>query len=322
MGSALDEVLVVGGGIGGLACARALADVGVPVVVRDRGYRLGGRMAVRTMGGRPVDVGASYFTAHHPDFVRVVEEWQERELVRPWTDTFHVATPEGLGGTTTGPLRYATPLGLRSLVEDLGVGLPVSNHDDVGSVSAGPSVDGVTYAAVALAMPGPQAMDILDYELTDERAAADRLWEPCVSLVARFDERRWPELDGVFVNESPILTFVADDGRRRGDGAPVLVAHADPVLSASHLDDPEQLQVVMLDELRTVLALEADPTDVFVKRWSLAKPVRPSEDAFFLGSNRIGLCGDGWHGPSKIEGAYLSGRALGRAIARTTGAIG
>lgn len=321
-GNALDEVLVVGGGISGLACARALAEVGVPVVVRDRGYRLGGRMAVRTIDGRPVDVGASYFTAHHRDFREVVNDWEQRELAHPWTDTFHLATPEGISGTTTGPVRYAAPLGLRSLAENLAIGLPVSNHDDVGSVGVGPTVDGQRYAAVALAMPGPQAIDILDDDLAVERAAADRVWEPCLALVASFDRRRWPAIEGAFVNDSPILTFVADDGRRRGDDAPVLVAHAHPVLSASHLDEPEKLQGVMLDEMRSVLGIDADPINAFVKRWSLAKPVSPSEAPFFLGANHIGLCGDGWHGPSKIEGAYLSGRALGRAIARTRGALG
>ena len=63
-----EEFLVVGGGVSGIACARALADSGRPVVVRDRGYRLGGRMAVKTMGDRPVDVGASYFTVSVPAF--------------------------------------------------------------------------------------------------------------------------------------------------------------------------------------------------------------------------------------------------------------
>ena len=56
------EHLVVGGGISGIACAAALRDAGRPVVVRDRGHRLGGRMAVRTVDGRPIDVGAAYFT--------------------------------------------------------------------------------------------------------------------------------------------------------------------------------------------------------------------------------------------------------------------
>ena len=72
--------LVVGGGIAGAACAAALSDAGVPAALRERGHRLGGRMASRTLrdtgtsfDGRVVDIGASYFTAGDPDFVTLVE---------------------------------------------------------------------------------------------------------------------------------------------------------------------------------------------------------------------------------------------------------
>jgi renalase len=313
---ASDEVLVVGGGIAGVTCARVLHEAGVPVVVRDRGHRLGGRMAVRTVDGRPVDVGASYFTVAHPLFQEQVDAWRASGLARPWTDTFHVGSPDGLSGTVTGPVRHATPLGLRSLVEALAVGLPVSHPDEVQSVLPGPVVDGEPFAAVALAMPGPQALDLLADGLADERRAADRAWEPCLSLVACWPKRAWRQLDGVFVQDSSVLTWVADDGRRRGDGAPVLVAHSDPVLAAAHLDAPDTAAPLMLDELRRILEVAEPPARHLVKRWSLAKPVGSHDQSFHLGPERVGLCGDGWHGASRIESAYLSGHALGRALTR------
>jgi predicted NAD/FAD-dependent oxidoreductase len=310
-----DEFLVVGGGVSGIACARALADAGRPVVLRDRGYRLGGRMAVKTMDGRPVDVGASYFTVSVPAFQKVVDQWLDVELARPWTDTFHVGEPGGLIGTRTGPMRYATPLGLRSLLEDLARGLAMEQGTEAAEVEPGPSVDGVDYAGVALAMPGPQALDVLADSLPAERAASSGMWEPCISVVASYDSRDWLDIDGVFVNDSPVLTFIADDGRRRGDDAPVLVAHAHPVLSARHLDNPDAVIAPVLAELESVLGITASPSSVIAKRWSLAKPVNPHAEHYFLSETGIGLCGDGWHGPSRIESAYLSGRALGRAMA-------
>ena len=315
MQPASEEFLVVGGGIAGIACAQALTAAGRPVIVRDRGYRLGGRMAAKTVHGRPVDVGASYFTASVPVFERLVEGWVDVGLARPWTNTFHVGEPGRLVGTRTGPMRYATPLGLRSVVEDLARGLAVAQRDEVGAVEAGPRVDGVEYAGVALAMPGPQALDVLAEPLEQERAASGGVWEPCIALVATYDSRDWPEVDGVFVNDSPMLTFIADDGRRRGDDAPVLVAHAHPVLSAAHLDNPDALLAPMLGEMKGILGIRAEPSSAFVKRWSLAKPLNPHAEYYFLGTAGVGLCGDGWHGPSRIESAYLSGRGLGRAMA-------
>ena len=158
--------VVVGAGIAGVACARELQAAGLTPRVLDRGHRLGGRMAVRTVDGRPVDVGASYLTARSDTFREVVADWVSRGLARPWTDTFHLATPEGIGGTTTGLMRYAAPRGLRSLVEDLATPLSVEHPYDVVDVvpdarTTNPVVGGEEAAAAVLAMPGPQARDLL-----------------------------------------------------------------------------------------------------------------------------------------------------------------
>lgn len=313
------DVVVVGAGIAGIACARELRAAGRAVRVYDRGHRIGGRLAVRTVDGRPIDLGASYFTAHDPAFVAVTDEWISRGLARKWTDTFHLATPEGLQGTTTGAPRYAAAKGLRSLAEDLARALAVQHPhevDEVGRSKQGPYADGEHAAAVVLAMPDPQALDLLSDELAAERdVLRNRTWEPVLALVARWPERAWPEIDGVFVNESPILTFVADDGARRGDGAPVLVAHADPVFSAGHLDDPDSAVLAMLAELAAVLGISVEPDWAQVKRWGVARPAAERPEPFHLGPAMVGLAGDGWHGRPRVEAAFLSGRALGRELA-------
>jgi renalase len=310
-------VVVVGAGIAGIAAARALRQAGHDPQVLDRGRRLGGRMAVRTSGRRPIDLGASYFTAHDPLFVELTDTWVRRGLARPWTDTFHLATPEqGLQGTTTGPVRYAATHGLRSLVEDLADGIDVRHPWDVQEVGPGPVVDGTDASAVVLAMPDPQALDLLSDHLTDERAVLHgAVWEPVIALVAGWAHRAWPELDGVFVNESPVLTFVADEGSRRGDAAPILVAHADAVFSAGHLDDPDEAAPAMLAELGLVLGIDAEPDWFAVKRWGLARPAQGRTQPYHLGPAMVGLAGDGWHWPPRVEAAYLSGRALGDELA-------
>ena len=78
----VEPVLVVGGGISGVAAALEVQRAGLPIVVVDRGRRLGGRMASRTTEGRPVDIGASYVTVSDPAFAAVVEDWQQRGLAR------------------------------------------------------------------------------------------------------------------------------------------------------------------------------------------------------------------------------------------------
>jgi renalase len=324
------RVAVVGAGISGVAAASALAERGIDVVVLDRGNRVGGRMGARTLrgtglpyDGRVVDVGASYLTASDEGFADVVAGWEARGLVRPWTDTFHVATPEGPEGVVTGPMRYAAPAGLRSLVEDLAAGLPLLVHPrDVETVTrteSGASVDGDEFDAVVLAMPGPQASDLLADDDPASAAVAGLRYDPVLTLVAAYEERCWHELDGVFVNDSAMLVFVADDGRRRGDDAPVLVAHSGAVVAAAHLDDPASAAPMLLDALAHAVGATAKPAWFDVRRWSLAKP-RSQAGAPYWFDGAIGVCGDAWGAESRIETAWTSGDALGRVIAAQLGA--
>ena len=308
------RVAIVGAGISGAACARALVAAGADVRLLDRGRVGGGRMASRWLEGRYVDLGASYLTAREPEFVAVVQDWLARGVVREWTDTFHVATPAGLGAPKTGPMRYGSAGGLRSLVEDLLTDLPVVPETQVAVVGPGPTVDGEAYDAVVLAMPEPQALQVLSPDLVAEREAITaREWEPVLALAAGFAARTW-DLDGCFVNDSTVLSWIADDGARRGDGAPVLVAHSVPAFAAQHLADPAAAGPALLTALREVWGV-GEPMWTRVQRWTYAKPVGPRDELFHLGPAGVGLCGDGW-GASKVEAAWLSGTRLGQALAR------
>lgn len=309
-------VAVVGAGLAGAACARALDAAGVAVEVHDRGRVPGGRMASPRVAERRVDVGASYFTARDDGFASVVADWHARGLARPWTDAFHVAGPGGLGRLKPGPVRWAARDGLRSLVADLLAGLDVRQSAAVTAVGPGPTVDGRGYDAVVLALPDPQAAPLLDASLQAERAAvADRVWEPVLALAAGWDERGWPEeFDGCFVEGSDVLGWVADDGRRRGDGAAVLVAHSTSPWAATRLAEPDAATGELVAALRAVLQLAAEPAWTKVQRWTWARPASARAQAYHLGPARVGLCGDGWGSP-RVETAWTSGDALGRALA-------
>jgi renalase len=307
--------VVVGGGISGVACARALADRGQRVRLVDRGRRLGGRMGGRTLHGRPVDLGASYLTVGEDSALApVVASWVDRGLARPWTDTFAVGGPDGIERTTSGPVRYGTPGGLRELVVDLATGLDVELERAVTTVTRGPQVDGQSVAAAVLAMPDPQAARLL----TPWTGSAPGKWRPAIAVALGWPDRRWPaDLHGVFVHDSPVLEWLADDGDRRGDGAPVLVAHTTPALAGAHLDDPGRALPAVVAAVRALLGIEPDPAWTHVHRWSYAKPAAPRQEPFSL-ADGIGRCGDGWSAPAKVESAWVSGDALGRALAART----
>ncbi|MCD2194860.1 FAD-dependent oxidoreductase [Actinomycetospora endophytica] len=325
------HVLVVGAGISGLACARELTAADVPVRVLERAGRPGGRMASPPLprdaeGARPVDLGAAYFTvagAGEPaadEFAALVGSWQDRGLARPWTDTLQARGRDGVWEPRPGPQRWAAPGGLRSLVADLAEGLTVETRRTVGSVTPGPAVDGEAARAVVLAMPDPQAARLVGPPLRSAEVLAGREWDPVISVALGYDERCWDrDFTALFVNSHPDLSLIADDGSRRGDGAPVLVAHTTGDAARRHLDDPDAVVPTVIDAVTSLLELDRRPRWSHAHRWTYASPAAPhetGEDApFHLDDDLVAVVGDAWGRP-RVETAWRSGTLLGRALAR------
>ncbi len=313
------DVVVVGAGIAGVACARELRAAGIDVRLVDRGHVPGGRMASRELWGRRVDLGASYFTVSDAGFRAVVDDWAARGLAREWTDTF-TALGEDEPLAKSGPVRWGAPAGLRSLVEDLAADLEVERQEVA-------SLADLDAPVVVLAMPDPQARRLTgDHPVT---AVLDRDWEPVIAVAARWPERTWDGMsptsrfDGAFVNDDPAVAWIADDGRRRGDDAPVLVAHSTTQLAARHLAEPGGAAPEIVEAVRRQLHLD-EPTDLHVHRWTFARPAGDREDPFAVVDGPgvlVGVCGDGWGASPKVETAWLSGVLLGRELAgRLSGA--
>ncbi|MCU7728103.1 FAD-dependent oxidoreductase [Actinoplanes sp. KI2] len=282
-------VVVVGAGIAGLACARELVDAGVPARVVERDTRVGGRLASEWLGGRWVDTGAAYLTADDPAFQGRLQSWRIDGLVRPWTDTLR-----GQAGPPA--MRWAAPGGLRSLAEDLARGLEVTLGVPVTEVPAA--------GAVVLAMPGPQALAIADLP-----AAREQTWSPVVTAIITYARRSWTDFAGAFVNDHPVLSTVCDDGDRRGDRAPVLVAHSTAAMA--ECADPGPRMAGAVGELLGI----GDPVSVQTRHWPYASP--SPGDGWYARHGHVYLCGDAFGRP-RVQTAWLSGRAVARAIIQST----
>ncbi len=312
--------MVVGAGIAGMACARALRAGGADVLVVDRARAVGGRMATRRLGKarRPVDLGAAYFTVDDDGFQAVVDGWRARGLALPWTDTLAVFDADGRH-STSGPMRWAAPGGLRSLVADLADGLDVTLEHPVTEVGPGPMVAGRRYDAVVLAMPDPQAARVLPPDsptLGLLTGSAEVTWSPVIAVAAEFPARTWPDFDAAFVNGHGVLSIVADDGARRGDGAPVLVAHTTAATARAHDADPDGAIAPALAAVRDLLGVTDRPVWTHAHRWRLAQPDRHRDTPCHLGTDRIGLAGDVWGRP-RVQTAWRSGTALAAELLRS-----
>ena len=304
-------VLIAGAGISGVSCALTLREVGVPFRIVNKGHKIGGRMAsreVRDSGtkfdGRVFDTGASYFTISDPDFKVVCAELEVAGIVQPWTDTFHFAHSGGIAGVKAGPMRYRAEGGIRSVVEYLARDLDIAE----GEVTQVP-----TDERLALCMPGPQAARI--FPAASELSGA--VWEPVISVSLLFDQVYWADFNGIFVNEDVQVTWIANDGARRGDHAPALVVHMSPVLSAGHLANPSDVIPIAISEVKRIIGFDADPIWSHAHRWTFAKPIEGttnSEPSFVLGE--VSLASDEFSDRPRVEAAWLSGRNLGRALAQ------
>jgi len=297
-------VVVVGAGIAGLACARELVDAGVPARVVERDTVVGGRLASVWRAGRPVDVGAAYLTADDPAFRGRVQSWRIEGLIRPWTDAFR-------GQHGSAPMRWSAPGGLRSLAAGLAAELDVTLGVEVTELPRA--------QAVVLAMPGPQALRIADLPV-----ARGQAWSPVLTAVLTYPARSWPDFAGVFVNDHPVVATVCDDGDRRGDRAPVLVAHSTAGFARDHGDAPGAAMAAAVGEL---CGIAAEPV-VELFHWPHATPrpagpppplTGPTADRLahptFARDGHVYLCGDAFGRP-RVQTAWLSGRAVARAILR------
>jgi predicted NAD/FAD-dependent oxidoreductase len=299
-----NPVTVVGAGMAGAACAVALRAAGLPVRVLDCGQVPGGRLASPLLHGRRVDLGAGYFTVRDAGFEAVVRSWAGRGLARPWTDTFTVLVGDRPPTTTTGPLRWAAPVGLGSLVRDLLIGTEVLTGTELTSLPAGQLV---------LAMPDPQAGRLVGI-------AEPVRCTPTVAVACGYPSRTWPAADAWFVNDHPDVEFVADDGARRADGEPVLVAHTTAELALSCLEQPERAVGPVVAALSALLGA-GRPAWTHAHRWRWAKPAgrHPATFGFaeLADGRQVGLAGDQWcpAGAPRVESAWRSGTDLGHALA-------
>lgn len=340
----MQRVAVVGGGISGIACATSLVNRGVPVTIFDRGHRIGGRLATQTLrdtgtqwDSRVVDVGASYFTAHDVRFKRVVESLCDQGIAREWTDTIHVADATGVIGPKIGPVRYATSGGLRSVVQALADQLPADlvrweyPHDVGGLIPRenGIAVGDDLFAAVAVCMPDPQAQRLfIDPGFEQARAvlANSPRWEPVLALTTVYESRCWQPFDAMFVNDDAAITFIANDGSRRGDDAPVLVTHSASAIAGAHLSDPNEAAPALMAAVAQVLDTQMHPSWFSVKRWTFARPTAARAELFGWAETParwpIGLAGDSWAGGPRTETAWLSGTELGLALAASDSLLG
>lgn len=303
------SVAIIGAGMAGLSCARALVQAGLAVDVFDKGRGPGGRMSTRRVEveGQELrfDHGAQYFTARDERFRGEVAGWRDAGRVADWP----AAGTEALVGVPG----MNEPV--RAMAEGLDVrwGTRIEGLERVAGQWVLHGAEGTHsgYASVVIAVPAEQAGPLVAPFSAGFAGRAERTTsQPCWTVMACFAQSL-PLADTISTGDA--VAWAARDGAKPGrGGAESWVLQASPQWTRDHLDQPpEQIAAQLLATFFAEQAVApAQPTYLAAHRWlyAMAQPV-DGEPALWDASLRLGLAGD-WLLAPRVESAWVSGREL------------
>ena len=330
------EVIVIGAGMAGSTAAQALTAAGHRVVVVDKGFAVGGRMAARSVDGARFDVGAQFLTAKTPTFRAMTARWADEGVLRTW---FHgspdLQAPRDPDGH---PRLRGTPT-MRRVVEHIGTGLDLRLGQVVGAIvpdgrratlhlAARPSWppaastprSTLTADAVLSTMPVPQTRAVLAAGgVTLSRTAEERLaaasYDPCLTVLAVPDgPSSLPARGAVRVPDGDV-TWITDHQVAGTSCTPALTIHAGAEYSRERFEsDAEVVRGEVVQLAAGLLGTTAQP--VHLHRWRYATPTTPLGDAPLvdrIGEAPFAVAGDAFRG-GRVEGAALSGLDAAEAL--------
>lgn len=324
-------VAVIGAGISGLSCARALKAGGLAVTVFDKSRGTSGRMSTRrvTERGLQFDHGAQFFTAHSTRFRQQVAAWVAGGHAALWEGRFGTLGEHGFRAALPEARYVGTPR-MSALGRHLAEGLTVRTGVRVTRVV--PDRGGLVHAEdgseerfdqVVVAVPSVQAVPLLAAVPTLTARAAEAEMAPCRALMLQFATPLDLPFDGVEVTRGP-LSWIARDASKPGrPDAECWVAHASPEASRAHLEeDPQAAAARLVPAFLEAVGVSQQPTHAVSHRWRYARPMASSDDGcLYEPSLGIGACGDWLVGP-RVEAAWRSGVLLAARILTETGARG
>ncbi|MBK8793697.1 MAG: FAD-dependent oxidoreductase [Holophaga sp.] len=328
------EVIVIGGGIAGLQCARELHQAGRQVLVLERARGVGGRLATRRYEGQPIDFGPMFLHGHHPAFLAALRSTEG--VIFPSTWPRHIqghgqpCQPNAFEGDER---RAIFSAGLNAFAKHLATGLTIQLGTSVKRITldaAGFTLEtktGETFQCrelvVALALE--QALALLatlptQPELTSIQALLGMFASvPSLTLLAAYPPQTTaPEWDLLYPDQSDSLQLIAQDSRKRQHpNFLTLVIQAKPGWSAQRLDLPPEVWSAELLRLAAEQAGEwvLEPLWTAAHRWRFARVDRGNELARPILATlkhgpRLGLAGDVFSPGGGVQAAWLSGSAL------------
>jgi predicted NAD/FAD-dependent oxidoreductase len=317
------SVGIIGAGISGLICARLLQHAGLSVTVLEKSRGVGGRIATRRLDSNVTfDHGAQYFTASDPTFRSQVDQWCRDGFASIWEGRIVVLKNAAVTPLNESRERFVGQPGMNAIAKSLATGVDIQLNVKVEGISrtngqwqvhdSGGKAFG-TFDWLISTAPPPQTNTLFGaHSVPIKTSLAKVQMDPCWAVMLQMPEPIQVPFDAAFVHDSPLSWIARNTSKPDRHSADCWVLHASPAWSCGQVDDSaESVTVALVDEFWKVLGRAPQPIDQVVShRWLYALPQQPLPTKFLLDENaKLAACGDWCDGP-KVEGAFLSGRAL------------
>lgn len=315
------KIAVIGAGMAGLACARALQDAGFRPVVFDKGRSPGGRLATRRLDGDiRFDHGAQYVTAHGDAFRATLDGMIMKGAAAHWR-------PATTGGIDPAAENWITGTpGMSALVKPLAAGLDLRVTSEVTAVereAAGwrirtaANAAGECFDIVAGTVPVPQARQLFGAVRDIAQVLDEVTMAPCWALMLVFAGPAAAVPD-VLQTGSETLSWLGRNNSKPGRHAALecWVAHATPDWSSRHLElEREPVAALLVDAVQRILG-DAMPRveQAIAHRWRYARTVKALGRPCLASRDGTLFLGGDWALGARVECAFDSGRAIAQAI--------
>ena len=309
----MSDVVVIGAGMSGIACARALQAEGVAVRLIDKGRGIGGRMATRRTA-----VAGKTITFDHG--VQYLDQSKEAAtiaaLAQGVVESWHLgdATSRIVGVPSMAALSKALTHGL-----DVTLNTRVQKVESCGGLYEIETDAGKTMAShMVVTVPAPQLAPILGETHAIVQQASRAVMRPCLTLMAAFNcDTPVPFVTRRDAND--LLTWIARNDTKPGRSSAyqtwVAQAHLD--WSTKNIDaDRSEIKMLMVELLCSTLGVDSTKLcHAGLQGWRYGLVETPLGQSF-LTQGTLWAGGDWCCGP-KVQDAWRSGTDIAANVLHT-----
>ena len=277
-------------------------------------------MSSRRGEGWQCDHGAQYFTARDPDFRAEVARWSRADVAQLWSPRLRVHDGISIQDSPASAERFVGFPRMTAPAHFLAQALTINAQttiEQIERLAEGWRLRSTEHGwlrehfdAVLLALPAPQVVPLLQAPAPELAAiASGAVMRGCWALMMRFDAPVALPYDAAFVNAGPLRWVARDNSKPGRDGPETWLLHASAEWSESHLEEiAESVASALIEAFRELDG--PSPQQWSAHRWRYADTEPAVNSSCSWNANAgLGICGD-WLNGGKVEGAWISGRAL------------